>query len=320
MRKHTLKSKWHLLGAPLLALFAAVGCALGQATEPQHVNLWAEPVPFAKGDAAADKPWIDVYLPAANPTHSAVLVFPGGGYRYLATDHEGVQPAQWLVAHGVAAFVVHYRVAPYSYPVPLLDAVRALRLVRSRAAEFGIAPDHIGAWGFSAGGHVVSFLATHFDQPFPGAPTLPAPDAVDALSDRPDFVILAYPVVSMEPGITHPGSHDLLLAGHPDPSLVQALSNDRNVQPTSPPLFLMSTTDDPIVPVENSLRLYRGYLAQHLSVEMHLFDHGPHGIGLGQKTPGASAWPALLESWLTRHNVIATPSSPDSSTAQAPAK
>jgi acetyl esterase/lipase len=243
---------------------------------------------------------MDVYLPAQNPTHTAVLVCPGGGYRYLALDNEGAQPAQWLVAHGVAAFVLHYRVSPNQFPAPMLDASRAMRLLRSRAAEYDVAPDRIGVWGFSAGGHVASYLMTQFDAVLPEAAGH-TKDAVDALSSRPDFGILAYPVVSMMPGITHPGSHDLLLGPEANAASEEQLSNDQHVQPTSPPAFVFATSDDPVVPVANSVLLYQAYTAKHIPIEMHLFEHGPHGMGLAKNAPGARMWPNLLADWMCRH-------------------
>ena len=135
-------------------------------------------VPGALGHAAADHPTLDVYLPANNPTHSAVLVIPGGSYHNVVSDREGAGPAQWLAQRGVAAFVLHYRVAPYRYPAPIADAERAMRLLRSRADEFGFAPDHLGAWGFSAGGHIASILSTLFDNGIPASS-----DAVEHASE-----------------------------------------------------------------------------------------------------------------------------------------
>ena len=266
-----------------------------------HLPLWANEVPLAAGDADADKPSVDVYLPASNPTHTGVVVCPGGGYSYLSLDKEGSHASQWLTQHGVAAFVLHYRVAPYRYPAPMLDGERAMRLVRSRAIEFGIAQDHIGVWGFSAGGHVASFLMTHFSQSLAGQTT----DAIDALSARPDFGILAYAVTSMAPGTTHPGSHQNLLGTPADPKLEADLSNELNVEPDSPPVFLFATSDDPVVPVSNSVLFYQAYIKQHLSAELHVFEHGPHGVGLAEKLPGGSVWPDLLATWMGRHGWMA---------------
>lgn len=251
---------------------------------------------MSAGSAAADTPWLDVYLPANNPTRTGVIVIPGGGYTYLA-DHEGTPIALWLQQHGVAAFVLHYRVAPYRYPVEMLDGQRALRLVRSRAAEFNISSSKIGVWGFSAGGHLASYLITQWKQ------TLMNPqDGVDAIDAHPDFGILAYPVISMNPAITHQGSHDNLLGAQATSNQEAKLSSELHVSGDCPPVFLFSTTDDKVVPVQNSLSFYEAYLEHHLSVEMHLFEHGSHGLGLAEKSPGPSAWPSLLAAWMRQHD------------------
>jgi acetyl esterase/lipase len=255
-------------------------------------------------DRPTDIPAIDLYLPAQNPTHTAVLVCPGGGYRSLSLEHEGLEIATWLTAHGVAAFVLHYRVQPYAQPAPLLDGERAMRLLRYRAEDFDVSPDHIGVWGFSAGGHVSSNLMTAFDS---GLPEGRASDAIENISDRPDFGILAYPVISMDPAITHPGSHDILLGKNPTRALEQQYSNELHVKPNSPPAFIFATSDDPTVPVANSVRFYMAYVAQHLPVEMHLFEHGKHGVGLAAGLPRLDQWPDLLASWMVAHGWMAEP-------------
>jgi acetyl esterase/lipase len=271
------------------------------AAPPDHtLPLWTAAVPLATGLTPADIPTLDIYLPAANPTQTGVVVIPGGSYQYLAAP-EGAPVAEWLRAHGIAAFVLHYRVAPYRYPAEMLDGQRGLRLVRSRAAQFGISPDHLGVWGFSAGGHLASYLITHAKN----GPAVRSPDAVDALDARPNFGILAYPVISMKPGVTHHHSHDDLLGQSPTPGLEDNLSTDLHVPDDAPPAFLFATRDDPVVPVENSVLFFQAYLQHHRSVEMHLFEHGPHGVVLAQQLPGASAWPGLLAEWMTLHGWMA---------------
>ncbi len=213
----------------ILLLVSAAGLLRAQTAPSKTFNVYPGAVPGAHGHAAADRPTIDVYLPATNPTHTAVLVIPGGGYHDVVADREGAAPAQWLAQRGVAAFVLHYRVAPYRYPAPIADAERAMRLVRSRADEFGFAPDHLGAWGFSAGGHITSILATLFDNGIPASS-----DAVEHASDRPDFVILAYPVISMKPGIAHAGSRENLLGPLPDPALVALALGRRSCDADEP--------------------------------------------------------------------------------------
>jgi acetyl esterase/lipase len=171
---------------------------------------------------------MDVYLPSSNPTQTGVIVIPGGAYHYLAAP-EGKPVALWLQAHGLAAFVLHYRVSPYRYPAEMLDGMRALRLVRSRASEFGISSEKIGVWGFSAGGHLASYLMTQFQQSL-----MPLQDEVDTASARPAFGILSYPVISMRPDITHRGSHDSLLRPQATPDQEAQLSNELHVSSDSP--------------------------------------------------------------------------------------
>ena len=258
------------------------------------IPLWPHGAPGALGTAEADIPTVSVYLPAANPTHTAIIVAPGGGYSMLAMDHEGLQVAQWLNAHGIAALVLRYRLGPaYHHPIELGDAQRAVRYTRAHAADFAVQPDHIGFWGFSAGGHLAASAGTHFD-----AGESSASDPVDRNSSRPDFLVLAYPVISMETGVTHPGSRHNLLGDSPDPALVTLLSAEKQVTAQTPPAFLFSTSDDDVVPVANSVLFYQALLAQHVSGELHLFRHGRHGLGLAQADPALSAWPDLLYVWL----------------------
>ena len=185
--------KRFLLLLPVLGLL--------QAAEPKVDLLWPGGAPGAVGTEDVDKPSITIYLPPAEKAqHSAVVICPGGGYAHLAMDHEGKQIAEWLNARGVAAFIVKYRLAPrYHHPAPLQDAQRAIRTVRSRAAEFDIAPDRIGIWGFSAGGHLASTAGTHFDAGNPQSE-----DPVERVSSRPDFMILCCPVISFTPCIADP--------------------------------------------------------------------------------------------------------------------
>jgi acetyl esterase/lipase len=285
-----------------LILLAASTASLlhAQIAPGKALNVYPGAAPGALGHATADRPTIDVYLPAANPTHSAVLVIPGGSYSKVVADREGAAPAQWLAQRGVAAFVLHYRVAPYHYPAPIADAERAVRLLRSHAADYGFSPDHFGAWGFSAGGHITSILATLFDNGVPASP-----DAVEHASDRPDFVILAYPVISMKPEIGHAGSRQNLLGPMPDPALVALLSAEDHVTPMSPPAFLFTTNDDDVVPSSNSM-LYAA-ACQHagVPVEFHMFEHGHHGVDLADQLPALHLWTTLLESWMQQNQWMA---------------
>jgi acetyl esterase/lipase len=290
-----------------VAMIAAISMAFAQTMPSQSLPLWPSPAPYATGDKTSDIPSIDVYIPASNPTHTGVLICPGGGYSYLSIEHEGSHAAQWLTQHGVAAFVLHYRVTPYDYPAPLLDGERAMRLIRSRANKFGVATDHIGVWGFSAGGHIASTLMTHFNLVLPGTENVKR-DMVDIVSDRPDFGILAYAVISMTPGTTHPGSHEKLLGTAADPKLEAEFSNELKVKPNSPPAFLLATTDDAKVPIANSVLFYQAYVAKHLPVEMHLYEHGEHGVGLAEGVPGVEEWPSQLATWMRIHGWMAADS------------
>ena len=258
------------------------------------VPLWPKGAPGAVGKAAADVPAVSVYLPAANPTHTVVVVAPGGGYAHLALDHEGLQVAQWLNAHGVAAVILRYRLGPtYHHPIELGDAQRAIRFARSHAAAWDVQTDRVGIWGFSAGGHLASTAGTHYDSGNPSAP-----EAMDQLSSKPDFLILAYPVISFDPAIQHAGSRKYLLGDTPDPALVSSLSNETQVNAQTPPTFLFHTADDPVVPVANSIVFFEALRKNKVPAELHIFRHGPHGVGLAQANPELSGWPDLLYHWL----------------------
>jgi acetyl esterase/lipase len=287
----------------ILLLTSPASLLHAQTAASKTLNVYPGAVPQALGHAAADRPTIDVYLPANNPTHSAVLVIPGGSYHEVVADREGAAPAQWLVQRGVAAFVLHYRVAPYRYPAPIADAQRAMRLLRSRADEFDFAPDRLGAWGFSAGGHVASILATLFDNGVPASP-----DAVEHASDRPDFAILAYPVISMKPEIGHAASRQNLLGPLPDPALVALLSAEDHVTPMSPPAFVFTTNDDDVVPSQNSTLYVVACQHAGVPVEFHMFEHGHHGVDLAEHLPALHLWTMLLENWMQQNQWMATAS------------
>ncbi len=281
---------------PLLLVLAA-SLAFAQ---PSTRLLWPSGAPGAQGDAEIDKPSITIYLaPAEKANGSAVVVCPGGGYHALAMDHEGRQIAEWLNARGAAAFVLKYRLGPkYHHPIELGDVQRAIRSVRYGAKEFRIDPRRIGVWGFSAGGHLASTAATHFD-----AGKAASPDPVDRESCRPDFAILCYPVITMS-GRGHSGSRTNLLGDDYEPQLVEDLSNEKQVGPDTPPAFLFHTSDDPVVPVENSIMFYSALRRYGVPAEMHIYAHGEHGVGLAQKDPVLSTWPARLEDWLKGRGLL----------------
>lgn len=257
--------------------------------------LWPGGAPGALGNEDADRPNLTIYMPQANGVQSGVVVCPGGGYGMLAVDHEGKQIADWLNARGVAAFVLRYRLGPrYHHPIELDDAERALRFVRYHAADYGIAADRIGIWGFSAGGHLASTAGTHFDSGQAGAP-----DPIDRISSRPDFLILCYPVITMQDPYAHRGSRTFLLGNAPAQAEMDAMSPELHVTAQTPPVFLFSTTDDHTVPIMNSVMFYSALVKAGVSVEMHLFQHGGHGSGLGVGNAQLSVWPdSLLLKWM----------------------
>jgi acetyl esterase/lipase len=262
--------------------------------------LWEHGAPGALGDADADRPTLTFYPPARAATGTAVIVAPGGGYTNLAMDHEGRQVAAWLNAMGVTAFILKYRLGPrYHHPIELGDAQRAIRTVRAKAETFGVIPNRIGMMGFSAGGHLTSTAGTHFD-----AGKADAADPIERVSSRPDFMILGYPVISFDPAIKHAGSERNLLGEHPDPALVAELSNELHVTAQTPPTFIFHTTNDPGVPVENSVRFYLALVKAKVPAEMHLFEDGPHGVGLALDDPALSAWPTLLANWLRARGLL----------------
>ena len=273
----------------------ALACAGAWAQSgPRTELLWPDGAPGAVGTDDVDKPSLTFYLPdAATATGTAIVVCPGGGYRNLAMDHEGKQVAEWLNSLGVAAFVLKYRLGPrYHHPAMMQDVQRAIQIVRSRASEFKIAADRIGVMGFSAGGHLASTAATHF-----------AKDS-NGVSSRPDFAILCYPVITMRDPFVHKGSRENLLGKNPDPKLIEEMSNETQVTAETPPTFLFHTSDDPGVPAQNSVYFYLALRKAGVPAEMHLFEHGRHGVGLAQNEPALKIWPSLLENWLRARDLV----------------
>jgi acetyl esterase/lipase len=300
-----------MIGPSSIFVFCLVSTAIvsGQVrhdltAKPQTIPLWENGAPGALGQGDNDKPTLTIYLPwESNLSGTSVIVAPGGGYEMLADNHEGRQVANWFNAMGVTAFVLKYRLGPrYHHPIELGDAQRAIRLVRSRAKEFEVSPDRIGMMGFSAGGHLASTAATHFDSGNPGAA-----DSVDYASSRPDFVILGYPVITFEGPYAHGGSRKNLLGDNPDPKLVQELSNELQVTPQTPPTFLFTTSEDTVVPPENSVNFYLALHKAGVPVEMHVFEKGPHGVGLDLGDPTLSEWPVLLANWLRERGLLTKP-------------
>jgi acetyl esterase/lipase len=272
--------------------------------ESKTMPLWEGKAPGALGDADTDRPTITLYAVASEhkPT-AAVIVFPGGSYGYLATNHEGRQIANWLNAAGITAFVVRYRLGPrYHHPIELGDAQRAIRLVRAHAEEFGVLPDKIGVLGFSAGGHLASTMETHFDTGNPQAA-----DAIDRVSSRPDFAVLAYPVISLTADYSHKHSSKNLLGENPSPELLKELSGEQNVTAQAPPTFLFSSSTDTGVPPENSVAFYLALHKAGVPAELHIFENAPHGVGLDLADPAVGEWSHLLLQWFRERKILITP-------------
>lgn len=242
------------------------------------------------------RPRMAVFRPD-RPNGAAVLLTPGGGYKWVVVDKEGYELGRWLAARGFTAFVLFYRLPGEGWAAgpdaPLADAQRAMRLIRHRAGEYRIDPERVAAMGFSAGGHVCASLSTRF-----AARVYDPVDAADRLSARPLCAAPIYPVVSMDPAIAHLGSREKLLGAAPNSAAEAAYSPDRTVPADAPPHFLLHAEDDDVVPVDNALRLHAALRAQKVPVELHLFAHGGHGFGL-RKAIGkpVEVWPDLWRAW-----------------------
>lgn len=292
-------------------IFAAIVILSGsivtqtKAADSREVKLlWPDGAPGAKGTADGDKPSITIYLPERDKANgAAVVIFPGGGYGHLAMDHEGHQIAEWLNSFGVAGFIVKYRHsrsgAGYRHPAPLQDAQRAIRTVRSGAKKWNIDPGRIGIIGFSAGGHLASSLGTHFQQRYSEAK-----DEIDRVSCRPDFMILMYPVISFTEPFTHKGSRRNLLGENPPQELVENLSNENQITPETPPTFLVFGDDDKVVPVENGVAFYMGLKKAKVPAEMHIYEKGRHGFGLGVGMGPVSSWPLRCTDWMRARGLL----------------
>jgi acetyl esterase/lipase len=294
----------------ILALLILV--AAGAQAQTNVVTLWPEGVPNARPQAGPEhidderisnisQPTLTVY-PASydRPAKTAVIICPGGGYEILSFTREGHQYAQWLSNLGITAFVLKSRLSDYGHPAPLQDVLRAIRLVRSQAEKYGVAPDRIGVMGSSAGGHLAASAATLFDHPAgrTGAP-------LDAISARPDFAMLMYPVITMELPITHAGSRKALLGASPSAELVQLMSTEKHVTSSTPPTLLIHSQDDGAVPVENSILFFQALTRAHVPAEMVIFEHGGHGMAMRAGLGTASNWTRRAEEWLRDRKLIA---------------
>ena len=285
-----------------LTVFIAVShlSSIAAQTPPPAVPLWSEGAPGAKGVAPEDIPSYQLYpAPADKATGAAVVVCPGGGYRGLAA-HEGHDIAVWLNGLGVTAVVLKYRLGPkYQHPSMLHDVQRAIRTVRANASAWQLDPQRIGVMGFSAGGHLSSTAAIHFDA---GRPE--AADPVDRVSSRPDVAILCYPVITMTDPYAHAGSRRNLLGENPPAVLIKLLSSEQQVTAQTPPTFIFFTEDDKAVPLENGLLMAAALRREKVPYEMHIYETGRHGVGLAKDNQWLRTWPSLLENWLRKRGFV----------------
>jgi acetyl esterase/lipase len=300
-----------VMAIPALFLFSV--CALSVAfaqnsnqptaqtpNQPEPIPLWANGAPGGKGDTPEDVPSVQLYQPPADKASgAAIVVCPGGGYGHLAR-HEGHDIAVWLNGIRVTAVVLKYRLGPkYQHPAMMQDALRAIRYTRSKASEWKIDPNRVGVIGFSAGGHLASTAATQFNVGDPNAS-----DPVEKLSSRPDLAILCYPVVTMTDPFAHKGSRRNLLGENPSGQLIDLMSSEKQVTDQTPPTFLFHTADDPVVPVENSLMFALALRKKKVPYELHVYEHGRHGVGLALDDPALNSWPRLLENWLRARGFV----------------
>ena len=272
--------------------------------------LWEGGAPGALGAADEDVPTLTAFLPAYHEGNgTAVIIAPGGAYRGLAMNHEGRQVADWFGEREVTAFVLKYRLGQkYLYPVPLQDAQRAVRLVRSLHGRYNLAPDRIGMVGFSAGGHLAAMTGTSFDAGRPDAP-----DPVDRFSSRPDFLVLGYPWINaMQPAMPKMiDSYPVLMKVPQKQAAFEELyTPTRLVTARTPPAFIFSTSDDNVVPVEASIEFYGALKRAGVPAELHVFRHGAHGAGLGKGDEVLEQWPALLSEWLRDQGLLNKASPP----------
>ncbi|HEX6961523.1 MAG TPA: alpha/beta hydrolase [Lacipirellula sp.] len=290
-----------------------VVAAAGAAEAPQEMLLWPEDHPANQGDelSAVDSPeWTErvtksptltPFLPDEEKRNGAAIVIcPGGGYKGLAMQKEGLEVAEWLRSKGIVGVVLRYRCGggKNEQPVPLEDAQRAIRTVRANADQWGVDPNRVGILGFSAGGHLASTAATIFEE------AAHTEDTIDQMSSRPDFAVLIYPVITLVGEATHRGSRNNLLGDDAGDSLAEEWSTDRRVTERTPPTFLVHAGDDKGVPVENSLLFYKALVAKGVPAELHVYEVGGHGFGMFRDERPADKWPEQLEWWLKQREIV----------------
>ena len=302
----------------LIGLTVLAGSIASANTE--IIPLWDQGVPFAgrpdgpaaKGQIASEEvrgggvirhistPRLTRVAPASDRANgTAVIICPGGGYTSLSHEREGLQYARWLSTLGVTSFVLTYRLGDFGHPAPLQDVLRAMRIVRSRAAEFNVDVSRIGVMGSSAGGHLAASAGTLFRDPagLTG-------ESLDSVEARPNFLILMYPVISMRPGVTHPGSRSQLLGAHPDPALEARMSLENSVETDTPTTLIIHAQDDQTVSIENSIRFFQALTKAGVAAEFYAFERGGHGMGMRRGLGTASGWPGRVEEWLRQKGLV----------------
>lgn len=304
--------------ATIVALTCLIGLTSNLSGQSRVIDLWNKKVPGAIQNANYKQtidslnnwvkmkfvtdPTLDMYpAPAEKATGTAVIICPGGGYGVLAIAHEGAAVAKWFNSLGITAFVLKYRLPSDAIMVdksvgPMQDGQKAIRLVRQHAKEWNIHPDKIGIMGFSAGGHLAATLSTHFNEK--------VYEPADATSARPDFSVLIYPVISMENDITHGGSRENLLGKNPSPDRLKYFSNEQQITRETPPAFLVHSIDDGAVPVQNSINYALAMAKQQVPCELHIYQSGGHGYGLGQSKNTESLWPDACRKWLEARGLL----------------
>jgi len=282
--------------SPLLALIALTVSAAA-AENPERLPLWPSAAPVGDGTVDPANAFITIH-PAPKPNGAAVIICPGGGYGGLVTGAEGHGIAAWLNGHGIAGIVLEYRLPKGRSEVPLLDAQRALRTIRHRSQDLALDPNRLGIIGFSAGGHLASTAGTHFD-----AGDAQSTDPVERMSSRPDFMILVYPVITMDRS-AHGGSRTNLLGKDSTPELIGRFSNEKQVTAQTPPAFLTHAADDKVVVPDNSLHFYEALLAKNIPAKYLALPSGGHGLN-GYKGPMWDAWQKQSIEWLAEMKMMA---------------
>ena len=287
-------------------------------SQPKVMNLWSGKIPgsiqsplFHNEDtikledgktriARVSIPTLTIYFPQKKSSGTTAVICPGGGYIRLAIENEGADIAKWLNEYGVTVVILKYRlpndtIMENKTVGPLQDVQETMRVLRRNAKEWNLNPNKIGVFGFSAGGHVASTLCTHYNDKVYDS---------DTTSARPDFSVLAYPVITMNEINTHTGSRKYLLGKNPDPKLVAYFSSELHVTKNTPPAFLVQAEDDKTVPVQNSIDYYTSLKNQNIPAELHIYQKGGHGFGLGKNKGTVSQWPDACIKWLKEIGMI----------------